>query len=1333
MMTILKIWKKLSLWQKFLAITTCCVTLYAAFGFLLLPRIASYVLVEKVAPALNRQINVGDIRINPFAMTADVAGFAISEPDGSGEFVAFDTLHANLELASIPRLALVVRDARVDGPRIHIRLGQDGQTNFSDLTAGSAESKPDTPGESMLLPLIVEPFTVSNGTLTFEDQARGVSHVVDQIQFNLPQFSSRKKDWETFMTPTLSFRANGAPFNLVGRTIPFSNSLKTEFDLNVIDLALPQYWAYAMARENLKLSKGLLTLESRLAFEQHEDALPTFSLQGTITGHGIELTDDGEPVLTSARTEIVIDDISIFNLQLGLNSVLLEQPYLRVVRHKDGSLNWMHYFRPEGNPADSAANDTDSDLATDHNASNVVVAQSESATGSAPLTPSDNATLADDAENASVAQVPEIDNATAARRDTARTLLLQAPKIRLTDGRVLFTDEATAFTKELNSVNVSITDLDTSLNTTSHAELQMRTTDGETLGTNATFSVAPFRVEAVIAARDLDIPSYAPFFKDALPLTLTTAKADAQLRFLIDGEDKAPHVDGASIGIRDLTLKAADGAGEIAIGRATLDNIFLNLADNSIQAGVFSLEGVALSTALDKQGRARLIETLNAPAGNKAGAAGRAQSDTADRTSLDAPAWNVELTGASIKAVDLKTGDRAAPSPVRISSLQVGPVTVDTKAQSVQVGPVELSLTVDLVRQASGDLNLTKLFASGQAASSKPATPAKSSPPSWTVVVEQFTLAGSSVSFTDQTPAKPVRLDLDQITLTAKNLSTDLGKAIPLTLSCRVEEAGTIKASGDIVPATMTSKGSINLSRIPLAVASAYVADVAAIDIPAGRLGGKLDWRMGGKTRDQISGSLQVDGLRITEARSKTELFGFKTLGVNRLVLQLSPLALAVAQVDLVEPRGSFVVDAQGKTNLDRIAPLNPKKAPPKPADASGGLKTLEIGSINLKKGRFSFADKTLSPQFESVISPLDLTVTGFSLDPAGRTELDLTAIIDGSAPNTAKGWVSPLKSPVEASSNVTLRNLDLVGLSPYSSKFIAYPVARGQLDWEINMDTSENKLSMSNAIKARQLELGDKVESPDAADVPVKLGLALLRDMSGNIAINLPVKGDLNDPKFSIGGIVLQAFLGLIVKAIASPFSLLASLVPDGGGEDLNKLPFPPGLSVPAPEAMQNMRALADILAQRPGIKISIVGHADPVADRQAMADMQFTRKLQVIKFDDLPRKVRATTVLEELEITDEEYPDLLWDAYKKEPVEKEKNAIGMHREVSRDVQEAKLRELIQVTDDDLVRLAASRAEVVKNHLVQELGVDAGRVFLGKTGSQALSGAHETTVEIQQ
>lgn len=1315
MPSICRYWNAATLWQKLLAITTCGLILYAIVGFFLLPRIAGYVLTEKVAPALNRLVNAGEIRINPFALTVEISDFAISEPDNTGEFIAFDRLFVNLELSSIPRLALLVRDVDLAGPRIHIRLDQHGQTNFSDLTATDPDSPP-APSNGFILPLIIEPFTVSNGTLTFEDQARGVRHVVDQIDFILPHFSSRKKDWETFMTPTLSFRANGAPFNLEGRTTPFSNSLKTEFDLNVVDLGLPQYWAYAMARENLQLAKGLLNLETRLAFEQHEDSLPTFSLQGEITGHDIELTDNGDPVFSAPRLRIVMDDISILNLRLGLHSVELEQPFLRIVRAKDGSLNWATYFAAENTarqepPTSPAATTADSGNAT---------------AASPDLETQTNATLAQASGNATETSMDA--NATDLQRGSATVLLLQAPKITLTDGRVLFRDEVVGFAKEIQGVNLTVTDLDTSPNATSRAGLTLHTVDGEELNVNASFSVTPLSVRALIEARALDLPSYKRYFQDALPLTLASAKAGARLNVSLDSKRPAPQLKDAALAIQNLILQANDGSGEIKLDQMTLNKIHLNPDDNAIKTGVLRLEGAHISTTLDTQGRARLLDALTRP--------GSAQPAPASANRAKAAAWKIDLEGATATGLVMKTGDKTAPTPASITSLQVGPVAMDTGGQSVQVGPVNLKLAVDVVRQAGGEINLATLFAPANAAPASPKSAAKTSKAAspWNVTVDQVSLSDSAVTLTDQTVTTPLRLSVDQIALSAKNLSTDLTKSIPLSLSCRVEETGVIKATGDIVPANAATTGNLELTRIPLALAAAYAADLVAIDIPSGRLGGKFAWVMGGREKDQISGSLVIDDLRVTEGRSKNEILGFKKLGVNNLVVHLSPLALAIAQVDLLAPRGNFLIDAQGKTTMDRIAvsAAQPNKNKAKPATQANGLQTLNIRAINLTQGRFTFADKTLSPHFQSVIAPVDIKVTGLSLDPAKRSDLQMTAVIDGSAPVTVQGWIAPLKNPVEANSTVTLRNLDLVALSPYSSRFIAYPITRGQLDWDLEVRTEASNLAMGNRIKARQLELGDKVESPDAVDAPVKLGLSLLRDMSGNIAINLPVKGDLSDPKFNIGGIVMQAFVGLIIKAVASPFSLLASLVPDGGGEDLNRLPFPPGQTTPQPEGLANMRALADILGQRPGIKISILGHADPVIDRQTMADLQFTRKLQRIKYDDLPRKVRENTVLEELEITDEEYPDLLWEAYKQEPVDKEKNALGLHREVSREIQEAKLRELIHVTDDDLVRLAVSRAELVKNQLVGELGVDANRVFMGQTGPQALSGRHEVTVEIQ-
>jgi uncharacterized protein involved in outer membrane biogenesis len=1341
MATLRDSWTTLSWWQKTLIILTTCVALYAAFGFLLLPRIVHYVLVEKVSPVLDRQISVDDIRMNPFALTADITGFSIAERSGDGEFVAFDSLHTNLELSSLPRLALVIRETRLQGPRITIRLDENGRTNFADLTEGPKDPKPETE-ERMLFPVIVEPFSLGNGTIVFKDEIRDVTHVVDRIDFELPRFSSRKKDWETFMTPTLSFRVNGAPFNLEGETIPFSDSLKTEFDLDMVDLGLPRYWAYVPVNDSLQLSKGLLNLETKLAFEQHEDRLPTFSLQGTVTGRDIELTDAGKPVLTAESAQVVMEDISILNLQLGLSSIRLDNPFVNIVRRKDGSLNWAGYFVTAPASKDVPAkthNATDTAEESPGKTGNLTMADNAATAGNATLaensTMDGNATAAANAtetgnatltaqgepENATASTVQDSDQAT----EEQRALLLRVPEIRLTGGRILFEDKVTSFAKEMRDLDLTITDLDTSAGATTLAELRAITGEGEELGADASFSISPFSLETRVTARNLAIPSYAPYFRDALPMSLTSAKADADIS-LVQGEGESiPRVTNSSVEIRDLALGAPDGAGDVRINRIFLDGIGLDTAARQMRTGVLSIDGTTVTTAVGKDGRATLPDALNQPAKSGAGQAAPASAPDGNAT-----AWTIASGGAALNDMKLTLAGNEPTSPVRMASLKVGPVSVNTGAQAVNIGAVALSLAVEVERLRSGDIDLARLFAPKTGGGEKSGD---STPSPWQVSVEKFSLAESSLAFTDRTPARASRIDVDRITLQTGALSTDLSKSIPLDFSCRIEESGTIKASGDLVPDSLVSGGRVDISRIPLSLVAPYVADAVAVGIPSGRLGGRLNWSMGGRGGDRISGGLQIDGLRITEERSREEVVGFRTLALRDIDLRLDPLRLSLREAELVEPNARFAIDAEGRTTLDRIQASDAKE--PKPSadkESSGGLKSLDIGTFALKDGRFIFTDKTLSPQFASIISPVNLNVRGITLDPDSRADLTLSAVIDGTAPLNATGWVSPLKDPVEANSTVTLRNLDLVALSPYSAKFIAYPVAQGQLDWDMDLSTEGSNLAMRNAIKARQLELGDKVESPDAVNAPVKLGLALLRDMSGNISINLPVKGDLNDPKFSIGGIVVQAFIGLIVKAVASPFSLLASLVPEGSG-DISKIAFPPGLAIPAEDGSNSIQALADVLSQRPGVSISIAGHADPAADRQAIADRIFLRKLQVAKYEELSRREREQAVLEELEITEEEYADILWEAYTEEPVEKKKNFLGIHEDVPREEQEAKLRELIDVTDEDLIRLAAGRAEFVKTRLVQELGIGADRVFLGSTGPAALSGTHDVTVEIRK
>ena len=65
---------------------------------------------------------------------------------------------------------------------------------------------------------------------------------------------------------------------------------------------------------------------------------------------------------------------------------------------------------------------------------------------------------------------------------------------------------------------------------------------------------------------------------------------------------------------------------------------------------------------------------------------------------------------------------------------------------------------------------------------------------------------------------------------------------------------------------------------------------------------------------------------------------------------------------------------------------------------------------------------------------------------------------------------------------------------------------------------------------------------------MPVQVGLSLLQDSSGNLTLDLPVRGRLDDPNLRIGALVFKAVVNVMFKALTSPLSLIGSIF---GGKD--------------------------------------------------------------------------------------------------------------------------------------------------------------------------------------
>ncbi|WP_341806055.1 DUF748 domain-containing protein [Nitratidesulfovibrio liaohensis] len=390
----------------------------------------------------------------------------------------------------------------------------------------------------------------------------------------------------------------------------------------------------------------------------------------------------------------------------------------------------------------------------------------------------------------------------------------------------------------------------------------------------------------------------------------------------------------------------------------------------------------------------------------------------------------------------------------------------------------------------------------------------------------------------------------------------------------------------------------------------------------------------------------------------------------------------------------------------------------------AGPFTTLEVGSLSISGGALRFRDERMSPAYAAEVSDIEGRISGVSLDPASRAEVQLRAGIEG-VPVLVGGTVNPLIHPVFADMRFTMSGLDLVPLSPYAVQYIAYPVEHGRFSADVAVKAENWVLDADNHFTLSQIELGSKDNRPDAPNYPVKLGLALLQDMSGNVDLRLPVKGRLDDPEFRLGGVVMQAVLNLMVKVVTSPFALVGSVLSLGsGGRDMRYVEFPPGVATLNEAAEKDLHAVVEVLRQRPRLKLEIQGTAEPDGDTRGLKEQALLRALREAKHASLSRAERARVNVDDLAIDKDEYEDLLDEVYKDAPFEKPRNVVGFTKSQPADVMEAALKEHHEVTPEALKELATARAKAVRDKLLEIDPALGERVFLAGAKVAPAAGA---------
>ncbi|WP_223515625.1 DUF748 domain-containing protein [Pseudomonas sp. GL-B-19] len=671
----------------------------------------------------------------------------------------------------------------------------------------------------------------------------------------------------------------------------------------------------------------------------------------------------------------------------------------------------------------------------------------------------------------------------------------------------------------------------------------------------------------------------------------------------------------------------------------------------------------------------------------------------------------------------------------KLERLDISETTVDLAKQLVVVGKIRShKLETWAALEADGQLDWQKLFASQP---SKPAAKAKAEPAStpaaadspkpeptppgkpWQVLLKDVQLRDSQVHLADRKAQPAVALEVGPLNLDLQNFDSLNGSPFNLKLDTGVGKQGKVLADGVVNLAPISAKLKGQTKDIDLRVAQSYITPFIRLELRSGMLGSDLavDLKSTEPLAFSVTGRVQVDQLHTLDTLKTRDFLKWQQLVLEGLNYQHGD-SLSIDKVNLFQPYTRFMINEDRTTNIDDLLiPQSPdtgaKATAAKPASNDKPL-GIHIGGIAINDGSANFADFSLTPNFATAVQQLNGQIGTIDSRQAKPASVDIKGKVDRYAPVTIKGAVNPFDPMASLDIATSFKRVELTTLTPYSGKFAGYRIRKGRLNLDLHYLIVKGQLKAENKVVVEQLQLGEKVDSPDAVSLPLKLAIALLKDVDGKISIELPVTGDLNNPQFSVMPIIWQTLRNLIVKAAAAPFKLIGGLVSGGGSEDLGTVSFAPGSSDLSQEAEGALVKLSQALKERPALRLEIEGTAAASSDGPLIAEQRLEREYQYNYYKMLQRrgdKVPAQASL--LVVPENEKGPLLEGIYR---TRLKTQPPAEWKDLSKEERTAKMRaDVIKFwsTSDVLLRqLGQERASSIKDYLVDKGQLADDRVY---------------------
>lgn len=859
-----------------------------------------------------------------------------------------------------------------------------------------------------------------------------------------------------------------------------------------------------------------------------------------------------------------------------------------------------------------------------------------------------------------------------------------------------------------------------------------------------------------------DLAGLQPYLPDSLPIKLKAGTLDSELKVLFkEVSDKVYSVAVVgSVHVSGLALLESQGQPLASWKRLDVDLDNADPINRKVEVKRVGLDGLEVFLAVNQQGEfnvMRVADQLAKPAAPEAKPEAKPEAGKPFAWSLGAFA----LTNGLIHWQDEST---LTPTVGEVRSLQVTVGKVDSKL----VEPIvisEISYQVDLgdrfrvekmaFKDLSVDLpghriNIAEVSNTGARARmlrnksgkiewvSSPvlktirATDAKAKDEKpWIGKVGKLSVEDLGFRFEDQF-LKPVAVqEIEGFNLHGEELTNEPNKKGKITLKSKINKKGSLNVDGSLQIYPLDVAVKLETVAIQLLPLEPYFGQFLNIALTRGQISNKGEATAKLDTvglKAGYKGSFTLGDFVAVDKQNSTDFLKWKSLYFGGIDFRLEPIAINIGEIALTDYFSRLILNKDGKLNVADIvkkqegAAASGKKDETKSADAkevkvaakdAAPAKPpvpIKIAKITLQNGTVNFSDLFVKPNYTVNLTKLGGRVSNLSSVADTVADLELRGKYANAAPVQILAKLNPLAAKAYLDLKADITGVDMVGFSPYSGKYAGYAIEKGKLSLNVAYKLENNQLAAENRLFIDQFTFGEKIDSPDATKLPVNLAISLLKNNRGEIDLALPISGSLDDPQFSIGGLVIKVIVNLFVKAVTSPFALLGSMV--GGGEELSNVEFAAGRASLSDASSKKLASLAKALNDRNALKLEITGRADPEADKEGVKRVAIERAMKAEKLKDLKKGGEGQS-LDDIEIAPEETKTYLTRAYKEAKFPKPRNMVGLQKDLPVEEMEKLMLTNLPATADDIKDLANRRAEVVQGWLVEQGKVAPERVFL--------------------